>query len=108
MQPANYEPLTLSISGVTPIAETVTLSKAAASLMVGQHLTLKASPVAAAWQSSNPAVATVNSKGLVQAVGSGTATITATSKKGGTATCQVTVTETSKPAQIGGSGSVTL
>lgn len=44
------------------------------------------------WSSSNTAVATVNSSGLVTAVGNGTANITVTTVSGGrTATCKVTV-----------------
>ena len=45
------------------------------------------------WSSSNPAVATVSETGLVNAVGSGTATITATAADGSgvTASCEVTV-----------------
>jgi hypothetical protein len=49
------------------------------------------------WSSSNTAVATVNSAGLVTAVAAGTATITATGKRdaGQTATATATVTTTS-------------
>lgn len=44
------------------------------------------------WTSSDTAVATVDANGVVTAVGSGTATITATTKDGGfTASCYVTV-----------------
>ena len=44
------------------------------------------------WTSSNTAVATVSSTGVVTAVAAGTATITATTEDGGmTATCEVTV-----------------
>ena len=45
------------------------------------------------WSSSNPAIATVSSNGLVTAVAQGTATITVTTQDGNkTATCVVTVT----------------
>jgi endoglucanase len=45
------------------------------------------------WSSSNPAIATVSSSGLVAAIANGTATITATTGDSGyTATCTVTVT----------------
>jgi len=44
------------------------------------------------WSSSNKAVATVNDKGLVKAVGQGSATITATATDGGkSASCDLTV-----------------
>ncbi len=108
MQAPKYVDLTMNVSGVTPTVEAVTLSKTAASLVIGKTLTLTAKPSAAAWQSSNPAVASVSAKGVVKAVGAGTATITVTSKKGGTATCEISVSETLKPASIGGGGSVIL
>lgn len=44
------------------------------------------------WSSSNTGVATVTNYGYVKAVGSGTATITARTVNGKTATCRVTVT----------------
>ena len=43
------------------------------------------------WSSSDNAIATVNEEGLVKAIAAGTATITATSSNGKTATCEVTV-----------------
>ena len=49
------------------------------------------------WTSSNTKVATVDANGNVKAVGSGTATITAKSNNGKTATCKVTV---SNPAVV--------
>ncbi len=45
------------------------------------------------WSSSNPAVATVNSDGVVKAVTEGTTTITATDVSGQAAVCAVTVTK---------------
>ena len=78
----------------------VSLNKTSATLNnVGQtvQLTATVAPSNAAnknitWKSSNTSVATVSSKGVVTAVGNGTAKITATTNSGGkTATCQVTV-----------------
>lgn len=108
LQPPKYTELALQINGVTPTAEAVTLSKTTASMVVGKTLTLSAKPSAASWQSSNPSVASVSAKGVVTAVGSGTATITVNSKKGGTAVCEISVAETLKPAQISGGGAVTI
>lgn len=105
---AKYVDLTLNISGVTPTAENVTLSKTAASIAVGDSLTLKATPSGASWTSSNNSVATVSSKGVVKAIASGTATITVTTKKGGTATCAITVMPELRPVNISGGGSVQL
>lgn len=76
----------------------VTLDETTLSIGVGDTLVLKATIVpkdatgTVAWSSSNDAVATVNSRGLITAVEMGTATITATVETF-TATCTVTVTE---------------
>lgn len=50
------------------------------------------------WSSSNNNVITVNSIGLIKAVGEGEATITATTSNGLNATCQVTVKPKGTPA----------
>jgi len=79
--------------------ETVILNNTTQNLKIGQSATLtaKIKPVTAevgatTWTTSNPSVATVN-KGVVTAVGVGSATITATID-GKTATCVVTVEPT--------------
>lgn len=80
-------------------ATAITLSSNTANLMIGDTYSLSTtiSPAIAAaarvsWSSSNPAVATVT-RGLITAVGKGTATITAVVEDGSnkTATCTVTV-----------------
>jgi uncharacterized protein YjdB len=84
-----------------PVAAVV-VTPAASDIFVGRTVQLSATtrdmdgnvltgrPVG--WTSSNTAVATVNSSGLVTAVAAGTATITASSEgKSGTATVNVTV-----------------
>lgn len=108
MRPAKYAELALQLSGITPTKEPVALSKTSASLVMGKTVTLTAKPSAASWSSSNPAVATVSSKGVVTGVSMGTAVITVTSSRGGTAECAVTVADALRPAQIGGGGSVQL
>ena len=86
-----------------PIA-TVQITPSPASTIVGQTVTLTATTLDAAgntltgrivgWSSSNTAVATVNSSGLVTGVASGTATITASSEGvSGTAPLTVTVSQ---------------
>ena len=76
-------------------AKDIKLNKASATLSVGEELTLKVTAVdgtavsGATWSSSNEKVATVEN-GVVKAVASGTADITAT-VNGKTATCTVTV-----------------
>ena len=76
----------------------VTLSQSSISLTVGATETLTATVAPAGaypeiiWSSSDEAVATVSSTGVVTAVASGTATITAKTISGGfTATCEATV-----------------
>lgn len=76
----------------------IKLSKTTLSLDVPESYTLKATlaPTNATdktvtWTSSNKNVATVSSKGVVKAVGKGTATITAKTENGLKATCKVTV-----------------
>jgi uncharacterized protein YjdB len=80
----------------------VTLSPTTATLLVGatQQLTSTVAPATAtnktvSYASSNTAVATVNTSGLVTAVAAGSATITVTTQDGAkTATCAVTVNAT--------------
>ena len=88
----------------TSVAVTgVTLNKATLSLIAGASETLTATVAPAdatnkkvTWKSSNAAVATVDAAGKVTAVKAGEATITVTTEDGGkTATCKVTVSETS-------------
>ncbi len=76
----------------------IALDKSTATLYSDKTLALKAtiSPSNATdktvtWKTSNKKVATVTSAGVVKPVGKGTATITAVSENGLTATCKVTV-----------------
>ena len=81
----------------------VTLNKTSTSIQVGgtETLTATVSPKDAAnkkvtWKSSNAAIASVDANGKVTGVAAGEATITVTTEDGGkTATCKVTVIETS-------------
>ncbi len=85
---------------VKQLAVSLTLDKTAAEVTVGETLLLNATVLpdntsnpAVTWSSSNDAVATVDANGLVTAVASGTATITATTADGSnlSASCAVTV-----------------
>ena len=102
----------LIVEGSTATSSTVavtgvSVSPTSASLSVGgtRQVTATVAPANAtnknvSWSSSNPSVATVNATGLVTAVASGSATITATTQDGSfTATTAVTVT----PVSGGGS-----
>ena len=75
--------------------------------MEGENVQLQATVLPAdasdktvTWTSNDAAVATVNASGLVAALKAGTATITAATANGLTATCTVTVT--AKPSGIDG------
>ena len=85
-------------SDVVVSPTSITLNKTSATIEQGKSLTLTATvaPTNATnktvtWTTSNSSVATV-SGGTVKAVGAGTATITAKTANGKTATCKVTVT----------------
>ncbi|WP_092072908.1 Ig-like domain-containing protein, partial [Blautia sp. SF-50] len=90
--------LTCKVTVKQPV-KSIKLNKTSATLKKGKSLTLKAtiSPSSAnnkavTWTSSNKKVATVSSKGVVKAVGNGTATITVKAKDGSgkKATCKIT------------------
>ena len=74
-------------------AATVKLNKTKKTLYVGQtqQLTLKNYKKTVLWTSSDKSVASVDSDGLVTALKKGKATITATTAKGSTFTCKITV-----------------
>ena len=74
-------------------AATVKLNKTKKTLYVGQtqQLTLKNYKKTVLWTSSDKTVASVDSEGLVTALKKGSATITATTAKGSTYTCKITV-----------------
>lgn len=72
----------------------LTLNQTRLSLNIGQTANLTATTgTVSSWSSSNIAVATVTNGGAVTAVGSGTATITASDTAGDSATCTVTVAD---------------
>jgi uncharacterized protein YjdB len=83
----------------------VTVTPASATVNVGATTTLTATVAPATatnktvtWSSSNPAIATVNSSGVVTGVASGTALITATTQSGGfTASSNITVSSVTIP-----------
>lgn len=88
---------------VTPIeVDSISLNVTSKELEQGKTLALyatvyptNASIKTVTWASSNPSVATVDTNGKVTAKNAGTATITATSNNGKTATCKITVPEVS-------------
>ena len=91
--------LTCKVTVKQPV-KSIKLNKTSVTLKKGSSLTLKAAVApssannkAVTWTSSNKKVATVSSKGVVKAVGSGTVTITVKAKDGSgkKATCKITV-----------------
>ncbi len=84
---------------VTPIYPTaVKISKTATTVKAGKTATLKATVMpkntdfkAVVWQSSDPAVATVDAKGKIRGIAPGIVTITATTSNGIITACTVTV-----------------
>lgn len=93
-----YATCAVTVESSVPVTS-VSISKTTLALTKGQTSTLTATCVPSTadnktitWTSSQNAVATVSDEGLVTAVGSGTAVITAQSANGKKATCTVTVT----------------
>ncbi len=87
-------------AGTAVVAKSVTLNNASLQVYIGKtdSLTATVLPAYAAdktvtWTSSNTSVATVTQEGVVTGVAEGTATITATTANGKTATCAVTVSK---------------
>lgn len=86
----------------------VTLSKTEATLFVSSKLTLKATVAPSdaynkklTWSSSDKAVATVDSSGVVIATGPGKATITVKTSDGGfKATCEITVNRKAEKVEL--------
>ncbi len=91
---------TIPLAVSTVAVASVSVAPAAANLKLGFELTLAGTAFDAgaaplpnrvfAWSSSNPAVATVSSLGVVRGVAAGTATVTGTSE-GQSATAEITV-----------------
>lgn len=109
---ATYEDISVVITPVTEITlNRTTLSLYSNTTPRTADLTATVEPYDATdktvtWQSSNTAVATVDTSGKVTAVGNGTAVITATTTDGGrTASCTVTVTTYSSSSGSGGGSS---
>lgn len=100
---ASIDNVSVSSTSSTVAVTGISLSPTTASLTTGgtQQLTATITPTTATtqtvtWSSSNTAVATVSSAGLITAIAEGSATITATTtSESKTATCTVTVSTSS-------------
>ena len=82
-----------AVTGVTLSQTSATLTAKGATVTLTANVSpSNATDKSVTWKSSNTAVATVSSSGVVTAVANGTATITATTNSGGkSASCNVTV-----------------
>ncbi|MDQ1914368.1 S-layer homology domain-containing protein [Paenibacillus sp. GD4] len=107
------------VYGPEVLADEITLDHSQLKLLAGTSGQLTATLLPAntthkrvTWTTSNAGVATVNSSGLVTAIGAGTATITATTQNGElSAKSEVTVTGIGTPqlkAPIAGDGEISL
>ncbi len=87
---------TVSVTGVTVSPTTASVATGAATTLTATVAPSNATNKNVTWTSSNTAVATVGTAGVVTGVAAGTATITVTTTDGAkTATCAVTVTTAS-------------
>ena len=87
-------PPTVSVTSVSLNVTTLSIEQGKAATLSAAILPATATNKSVTWSSSNTAVATVSSSGIVTGVAEGTATITVTTVDGSrTATCAVTVTK---------------
>jgi hypothetical protein len=88
-------PASITVTGVTVTPNTATIEVNATRALTANVTPPNANDRSVTWSSSNTAVATVNSLGVVTAVSAGTATITARSNSNQAVadTCTVTVTD---------------
>jgi uncharacterized protein YjdB/regulation of enolase protein 1 (concanavalin A-like superfamily) len=83
---------TVSVTGVSVSPTTVSLSVGGTEQLTATIAPTTATTKTVSWKSSNTAIATVSSSGLITAVAAGSATITVTTTDGSkTATCAVTI-----------------
>lgn len=91
----------VAVTGVSVSPTTLALVAGGSATVTATVTPANATNPALTWSSSNAAVASVGSTGLVTGVSSGTATVTATTNDQGlTATCTVTVTGAPTPGKI--------
>lgn len=92
------QPSAIAVTGVTVSPTTATLNVGGTQQLTATVAPSNATNKTVSWSSSNTAVATVNTSGLVTAIGAGTATITVTTQDGNrTATSVITVTSVQAP-----------
>ncbi len=90
------QPSTVSVTGVKVSPTSMSLEKGKMNGLTATVQPSNATNTAVSWSSSNTSVATVDSKGVITALNTGTSTITVKTSDGGhKATCKLTVTEQS-------------
>jgi len=87
---------TVSVTGVSLDETTLTLTAGETKQLTATIDPANATNKTLSWKSSDPAIATVDTSGLVTAIVAGTATITCTAVGEKTANCNITVTATKK------------
>ena len=99
---------TIPVESIQLNKEETTIEKGKTETLTATILPQEATYKTVTWTSSNNAVVTVNSGGLVTALGGGEATITATSSNGLTATCHVTVVVSVQSVTLSPAGDLVL
>lgn len=91
-------PVNVPVTGVTLSPTSATIGLGGTQQITATVLPNNATNKTVSWTTSNAAVATVNSNGLVTGISAGSATITVTTQDGGkTAVCNITVSSTPPP-----------
>lgn len=84
---------TIAVNSITLSESNIPLNVTDMTSLTADVLPTNATDKSVTWQSSNSGIASVDSSGNIKALAQGTATITASSSNGKTASCTVTVTE---------------
>ncbi len=93
------KPVNVEVTGVSLSASSATVNVGSTTTLTASVAPSNATNKSITWSSSNPSVATV-SGGVVTGVAAGTATITASSNNGKTATASVTVKDSPIPTSL--------
>ncbi len=88
-------PTTVAVTSVTLNKTSLSITKGSTSKLTATVAPSNASNKTITWSSSNTSIVTVDKNGNVKGIKEGSATITAKSNNGKTATCMVTVTKSS-------------
>ena len=87
----HYNPVEIPVDSVSLSETSITINQGETYELVATVLPINASDKGVTWGTDNADVATVNSNGIVTAIGSGNCIITVTTNNGREATCEVLV-----------------